>query len=93
MDHVKATLVEQKEELLRLYSEYKCQIKQFFFNLLVLICLLPVGLILMAILLYPFYLAFFKAIEEINSIPPYSPFQHPVAVNIHNISRPFFDNS
>ena len=92
MDHVKTTLLEKKEELLGLCRDYKCQIKQFFINLLILICLIPVGLILMAILLYPFYYSFFKMIEEINSIPPYSPFQNPVAVNIHNISRPFFDN-
>ena len=79
MDYVNTTLLEQKEELLGLYRHYKCQTNQFCSALLLIICLIPVGLILMAILLYPFYFSFHKMIAEINSIPPHSPFQDPVA--------------
>ena len=74
MDSIKKAVQDQKEELLGLYETIKFRSYELCIALIFIACLIVVGLIFTAILLYPFYFSFHKLVEEINSIPPYSPF-------------------
>ena len=90
MESIKKTVKDQKEEILGLYETLKFHSYEFCIALLFIACLIVVGLILMALFLYPVYYSFHKIVEEINSIPPYSPFQDPYSMSFHNTKKTLY---
>ena len=90
MESIKKTVKDQQEELLGLYETLKVHSYEFCIALIFIACLIVVGLILMALFLYPVYYSFHKIIEGINAIPPYSPFQDPYSMSYYNSNKPLF---
>ena len=75
MDLIKNTIKAMKEELLEIYDIVRFHPSELCITIIFALCILLLQMILMAILCYPFYYSFYKIVEEINSIPPFSPFQ------------------
>ena len=76
MDQIEKTMKAKKEELLELYKTIKYRSYELCIALIFIVCLIVVGLILTAIFMSPLYFSFYKIVDEINSIPPYSPFKY-----------------